>query len=90
MRKGGVTEIRGEEAERGREGLLPGDEGRRTERREEREGEERTENEEEEEEQQCGVVFQVQRVTGHDVHAVPPTVPPEDAGDARSTFCIFF
>lgn len=34
MRKGGVTEIRGEEAERGREGLLPGDEGRRTERRE--------------------------------------------------------
>lgn len=44
LEKGGVTGRRGEEAEGGRQGLLPGDEGRKD--REEREGAERTENEE--------------------------------------------
>lgn len=73
-----MTERSAEEAEGGRHGLLPGDEGRRTEKR----GEERTENEEEEkkeeEEQEgpCMLVFQVQGATGHNVQAIPPTVPP--------------
>ena len=49
---------------------------RRQKERKEREGEERRENveEEEEEEERCGVVFQVQRVNGHDATAIPPTV----------------
>lgn len=71
IKKGwGVTKRRREEAERGRKGSLPGDGGRRTERREKvKKGEKRGGGG-----VWCGDVFQVQRVSGHDAAAIPPTV----------------